>query len=239
MASVKLSMGIRDSIRETALKAFDAANPEPKLTLELVDEALTLVRNDPAYIKFDELMTWMEDRGDHELGSFYGKHDFYRPRQNLESVELVTDVEVPAEGGGKVQRMAATLDLKAKGHVRSIRTSTHGWWGARASYQLDKMRGADADNFRGRVHAMFIAAQGIRDKRSQYLISINQLLSSVNSVKQLLDVWPAAENLLPQDVLEKHHSKAERKQKSAADIPQFDTMAADMIVMKAKLRGAV
>jgi len=61
----------------------------------------------------------------------------------------------------------------------------------------------------------------------------------VTTLKQLLEVWPAAESLVPADKIQKMHVKVTRKQK-AAQIKEeisFDPTVANQAVLTAKMLG--
>ncbi len=74
----------------------------------------------------------------------------------------------------------------------------------------------------------------------EYRGTIEDLLDNCNTLKQLLEVWPAAENLVPQELLSKMHEKVTRQQKARTirEKIEFDADAANQIVLTAKLMGA-
>lgn len=80
-----------------------------------------------------------------------------------------------------------------------------------------------------------------RQKREQDLRSyrgqIQDLVAECNTVKQMLDAWPAGENLLPSQVIEKLHQKADKvnRVKQVKEKINFDTAAANQVILTAKL----
>lgn len=74
---------------------------------------------------------------------------------------------------------------------------------------------------------------------SDFRMSIKQVIDSCNTVKQLLDVWPAAENLLDADVIQRLHTKVTRKIDAEAvrERANFDPDAANQVILTSSLLG--
>ena len=74
---------------------------------------------------------------------------------------------------------------------------------------------------------------------SDFRMSIRQVIDSCNTVKQLLDVWPAAENLLDAEVIQRLHTKVTRKIDAEAvrERANFDPDAANQVILTSSLLG--
>ena len=79
------------------------------------------------------------------------------------------------------------------------------------------------------------------EKRRNFFKGVRDLLSQCNTVKQLLTAWPAAEKLLPTDVIHKMHQKVERKfdADAAKARANFDPTEANTTMLTAALLGDV
>ena len=77
------------------------------------------------------------------------------------------------------------------------------------------------------------------EKYAHFTKSIDSVLDQCNTVKQLLEVWPGAEALLPNDVIQKLHTKVTRKvdAEKVRDLSQFDADAANQVLLTSSLLG--
>ena len=78
-----------------------------------------------------------------------------------------------------------------------------------------------------------------KEAQRQYEGSIYDLLQNCTTLKQLLEIWPAAESLVPNNKLHQMHEKITRVQR-AAEIKEavcFDPTLANQTVLTAKLLG--
>lgn len=75
------------------------------------------------------------------------------------------------------------------------------------------------------------------EERKKYVRSIKDLIEECNTVKQLLDAWPAAENLLPDGILTRLHEKSDKRARTTRirEKVSFDATAANQVVLTAKL----
>jgi hypothetical protein len=69
--------------------------------------------------------------------------------------------------------------------------------------------------------------------------SISDLLENCSTLKQLLEIWPAAESLVESEKLAKMHVKVSRKERAQQikDEICFDPTIANQAVLTAKLLG--
>ena len=75
--------------------------------------------------------------------------------------------------------------------------------------------------------------------KDEFKESIASLLAECTTTKQLLDVWPAAEKLLPGHVIARMHEKATRKDKVERIRSQtnFDLNTANQVLLTSSLLG--
>lgn len=97
----------------------------------------------------------------------------------------------------------------------------------------------DAVDIERRIVAAESAYSDWRDKYREFESSIESVVNNVNTVKQLLDVWPAAEKLLDADTIRRLHTKVTRKVNAQAvlDKSNFDPDAANQVILTASLLG--
>jgi len=93
------------------------------------------------------------------------------------------------------------------------------------------------------ISEMFQAFEITKDEwktaSRNYNSSIRELLESCTTLKQLLEIWPAAESLVPNDRLQKMHTKITRveRAKQIKEEVNFDPTIANQTVLTAKLMG--
>jgi hypothetical protein len=77
------------------------------------------------------------------------------------------------------------------------------------------------------------------EAENDYRHKVRDLLARCNTLKQLLEVWPAAENLVPSEYVVKLHEKVTRKQRaqSVKEEINFNPEDVNHVVLTAKLLG--
>ena len=91
------------------------------------------------------------------------------------------------------------------------------------------------ENFDALVEAKAKHNKELRDYRA----SIRDLLDKCTTLKQLLEIWPAAESLVPSESIQKLHEKVTRKAKAEQikEEIQFDPTIANQAVLTSKMLG--
>ena len=123
-------------------------------------------------------------------------------------------------------------------HKYYVTEESYSRWGDPTVY-LDDL----SDNDRLEVGDMFMKLQADHDAwheaRRAYENSIGRLLENVTTLKQLLEVWPAAVSLVPAEKIQKMHTKENRKQqaKRVKEEISFDPTIANQAVLTAKMLG--
>ena len=75
--------------------------------------------------------------------------------------------------------------------------------------------------------------------RETYERSIRDLVTRCTTLKQLLEIWPAAESLVPTDKIQKLHTKVTRIERATQikEEIRFDPTIANQAVLTAKMLG--
>ena len=76
-------------------------------------------------------------------------------------------------------------------------------------------------------------------KRREFDNKIESLLNNCNTVKQAIEAWPGIEKLLPDNVIQKMHTKQTRKERAAAVRQEvdFDATEANQAILTSNLLG--
>ena len=89
------------------------------------------------------------------------------------------------------------------------------------------------------IHKYHTAREDFYTKRKVFEDKIKSLLTQCNTVKQAIEAWPGIEKLLPDEVIQKMHVKQTRKQRAAAvrqDV-DFDATEANQAILTSNLLG--
>ena len=233
MASVRMTQELRMQIRRNAENAYDLSNPEPKPNNEYVDTVRKAVLNSPEQKFLKDMFTQGQAKGLHQRA---GKTILpFKNRDAITDIDLrLKDSNVETSRNYDEQEIQFAVQLPEWWVVED----QYNRWGNPSVYIQD----LDAENMH-EVTEQFLNFQAIhetaRKARQAYNNSITDLLEKVTTLKQLLEIWPAAESLVPDEKLQKMHVKVTRKQKAEAIKEEiaFDPTLANQTVLTAKLLG--
>lgn len=223
MASVRLTNNLRDEIHRKAMKAFDLANPKPKASTAFVTLTKHAVYNGPqqTYLRHC-LQTGTEMGIDKQVS---GKELLPTPREKMTSITLVHDDN--------------TCEINFNTPIDHLERTHDSWYHTSRTFISDldpKDRSEMVDHF-----LTLKKAQREHDAaKTGYRVSIEELLQACSTLKQLLEIWPAAESLVDQKHIQKMHTKitrAKRAQQVKEEI-KFDPTIANQAVLTAKMLGA-
>lgn len=233
MASVRMTMELQNDIRRAAERAYDLANPEPKPSTEYVARVRQAVIDSPAQKFLKEMAELGNQRG---LNTMRGQSVL--PRPNKDHVTEVTLKRMRDNAQSSRDYDSQNLRFTTQLTEYYVTEETYNRWGGPDIF-IDDL----ADNDRLEVGDLFNKLQDDHnawyDAKRNYENSILELLRNVTTLKQLLEIWPAAESLVPADAIQKMHVKVTRKQK-AAQIKEeisFDPTVANQAVLTAKMLG--
>lgn len=233
MASVRMTQEMRSDIRRAASDAYDLSNPEPKPSNEYIAAVRRAVMNSPEQKFLKDMYNVGVERGLHQR---VGKNCL--PKKNKDPV---TSIELrlrdpKAQGNRDFEEQEIQFDVQLPQWW--VTEDTYNRWGAPSVYIQDL-----AQEDKHEITELFTSFQNTweeaRNARHTYNSQITNLLEKVTTLKQLLEVWPAAESLVSSEKLAQMHVKVTRKQKAAAikEEISFDPTVANQTVLTAKLLG--
>jgi len=230
MASVRMTQEMRANIRRAAEHAYELSNPEPKPDNAYIAAVKQAVLNSPEQ-KFLKRMA-NEGRAEN-LHLRKGKN--LLPEKNKEAVTAVELRLAPSSRDYKETIVQFDVPLSEWWVVEQ----TYNRWGNPTVYVNDLATEDQHD-----ISEMFEAFQtNVGEWRAasrNYNGSIRDLLENCSTLKQLLEIWPAAESLVENEKLAKMHVKVTRKERAQQikDEICFDPTIANQAVLTAKLLGA-
>lgn len=234
MATVRLSQQLSRDLLKTAEEKYKTSNPEPHQSPELLSELREALNNVPVFKDIETLMGSIHvTNAEGTIGGILSglekkdvtdlritgitKHKAAISEEFGEvtntagiNVELPTPVKLPAGGGYLNYRIDISM------FSPTVRDSLH-----------------------TKIAAAIDAQDEWNTKFVEFSKSIDSVISQCNTVKQLLEVWPTAEKLLPADVIQKLHTKVTRKidADKVRDLSQFDADAANQVLLTSSLLG--
>lgn len=233
MASVRMTQDLRAAIRGKAEEAYHMANPRPKPNNAFIAELRNAIINSPEQIFLREIKKMGEQRGldkENRQGPDilpYGRN------------EPVTAIDL---------RQETTSDNNFPNHVHiqfdTPLTEYLVVKGDRYNWGLESVAIGDLDNsHKVSIYEQYMAFHKTNMDheiaRGAYEKSIRELVNSCTTLKQLLEIWPAAESLVPNDKIQKMHTKVTRVERAAAIKEKvcFDPTVANQTVLTAKMLG--
>lgn len=233
MASVRMTNELRLDIRRNAERAYELANPEPAPSTEYIDRVRRAVVDSPIQKFLKEMAEIGEERGLTQT-----KVTSVLPRPNNEAITGVALRRMSTDAQKHRDYDSHTIRFSTQMHKYYVTEETYSRWGDPTVYIEDF-----SDNDRLEVNDLFTKLQADHDAwheaRRAYENSIGRLLENVTTLKQLLQIWPAAESLVPNDKIQKMHVKVTRAQRAAAikEEVSFDPTIANQAVLTAKMLG--
>jgi len=266
MASVRMTHNLRNLLTHAAGEVFKAANPLSQMLPDEIHETIrSSLKNNP-YQKYmeataklreyevikDNLKTKTEMQRLPESGPLpYSGYSMlnkgaYPGISNVTAVrflypvrpEETTEEKITNLRNGKASdycywqsteiSLQSPLALYFPNEEDSQSTITVSW---------EEINVKERDNV---MRAVFNSVKAREDRQEgfqNYRNQIRELVDECNTVKQMLDAWPAGENLLPSEVIAKLHQKADKvtRVNRVKEKINFDTTAANQVILTAKL----
>ena len=243
MATVRLSMAIRETVLKRATNAYESANPPVTLGKAATDTLVGIIKSQPLYraaqVMYDTCMADpiianmnIDQRG--ELATAC-------PTMRGVTAMLVRN------GQGRMPCERITMS----GYVELL-GPTSIYWSNKPNVPRDlsdddfaydlkteSMSAADAATV-GRIavdHKLEVSQR--TQKMSAHLNQIRLLLDSCTTVKQLLEAWPASESLLPEAALATHRAPSQKRAPAhkVAELDPSVAAAMNVGIVTAKLTG--
>lgn len=232
MATVRLSQQLHRQLLDAAKTKYKVTNPEPNQSPELISALRAGLQTMPAAVAFDEMLATPAIQNELTLTSDISNALNRASKADVTEIRVfnITKHTQYAETGDSSD-IYCELDTP----VQLPYGNNYG------AYSVDV--GSFDITVREELHSKLATAidnnAAYQEKFSQFAKSIDSVLEQCNTVKQLLEVWPGAESLLPNDVIQKLHTKVTRKvdAEKVRDLSQFDADAANQVLLTSSLLG--
>ena len=235
MASVRMTNILRQEIRQAAWNAYDTANPEPKPHTDFVQKARIAIENSPEQKFLNDMYEEGVRRGLTDDNRKGGRVVPVTPSDKPTQVELR---DYHGRNDSRREYGEVTIHFNTPlANWKKISEGSYSW--GNPTIALQDLSPQDQAELGPLHEAHLNDIFEHRNKAQQYRHSIDQLLESVTTVKQLLEVWPGAESLIPSEAMQKMHVKVTRKQKveTIKEKISFDPTVANQAVLTSKMLG--
>ena len=254
MASVRMTDELRSKIERAALSAFDLANPKITTPTTTADAVKKAVENMPQQQYAKRIHKLYKEEFAHLEGKFIVSDEVRREAGIrgayetllLESYNKPVFKEIsnvvfhwPNSDTGRYSR-SVSIAFSTPIEIALASTRTSQFYGGQADMMIEQLRVEDQTKIKELITALSDQRRVQKDKRTEYGRQIHNLLHTVNTAKQLLEAWPAAESLLPPETTRKMHTKVTRAQKAKQikEEIKFDSTMANQTILTARILGA-
>ena len=232
MATVRISQRLYDDIEKSFRAKYEAGNPKPSRSPELLSAIREGLLTMPALVALDTMLAspviQQEMNNRSELGS------------GLNRAKKHEKTEIRINKITKHQRYQVTgsdtelyVDLPTP--VKLPYGSNYGYY----DVDINSFDISIREELHTKVAAAIDADNEWDDKFSDAVKQVRSILEQCNTVKQLLKVWPGAEKLLSSEVIQKLHTKVKRNVdvEKVLDTSGFDEQQANQVILTANLLG--
>ena len=238
MASVRMTNELRHDIRRKAEEAYDLANPRPKPNNEYVAAVRAAIVDSPEQTYLRDIKKLGEER-EVDKDTRYGQNILpHEPREAVTGVDLriKTLAGVVSNRDRDYKDCTVKFDTPLTNYL--VADGDRHRWGDPTVW-INDLRVEDKTQIIEYFEAHRKADEDYTVARRNYESSICDLVNNVTTLKQLLEIWPAAESLIPNDKIQKMHVKVTRAQRAAAIKEEvcFDPTVANQAVLTAKMLG--
>ena len=232
MASVRMTIQLGDDIFRAARDAYDTANPQPKPSNEFVQAVRDGITNSPVQ-KFLEKVA--QDAADKEVTGEYIYGDHCLPKR-----DDITNVRVKLANvlAGSNAALECNITLATPMHYRTMAPKAGYSW-SDATVYINDFREEDKSDVIDMFNKFKDSEKAHVEAKYQYEKQIKDLVRKCTTLKQLLQIWPGAESLVPPHKLQELHRKVTRAQRAQTikEEISFDPTVANQAVLTAKLLG--
>ena len=233
MASVRMTQEMRSDIRRAAENAYELSNPEPKPNNAFIAAVKQAVLNSPE----QKFLKRMYSEG-HAENLHLRKGKKFLPEKNKEPVTAIDLRLASRDAHGNRDYKEAVIQFDTPLTEFWVAEQTYNRWGNPSVYVND-LATEDQHNIAEMFNDFQTRNEEWNTARHGYNGSIRDLLENCTTLKQLLEIWPAAESLVDSDKLAKMHVKVTRKERAQQikNEISFDPTIANQAVLTAKLLG--
>ena len=235
MATVRVTNELRDKIKNLAVKAFDLAKPVPVLDQPDVVRLCTAVTTSKTGQEMNTIASMLEAicaRGGAVGGQaemkFFGLDSVRLKQETLDHISVYFKRKGDTKGQ-HVNLEVPTVFMVAEGR----------WGGGSSDIHTAMLDEDDHAYFDLAFNKLADKLEARSDEFNAYKSQIARLLDGCNTYKQLLEAWPQVTAFTPQEILDRHNEKAEKRSrgKLVRDEIEFDTDTMNQVAVKAKLTG--
>jgi len=239
MASVRMTNELRSDIRRKAEKAYELSNPEPSPSNAYIELVRNAIINDPGQTFMRSMLNQGNLLG---LDSRYGYQILpSKPKDIVTAVNLRITTLAGAMSGSRSNRhdykeTAIRFASPLVDFLLLNKDQLH--WGVPSIY-INDFRDEDKSEIIEQFENHRTAEEAHTTLQNQYNRSISNLVEQCTTLKQLLEIWPAAESLVPANKIQRLHTKVTRieRAKQIKEEISFDPTFANQTVLTAKLLG--
>lgn len=240
MASVRMTNELRSDIRREAEKAYSLANPQPKPSNDFVAAVRAAVLSSPEQTFLKEMKHIGETRNLDKVHRFGVNVLPERPKDAPTGIDLRLQNKSEVTSSYASQRNYTNCHITFSTPMNNflMNNSSEHRWGNPVMW-INDMRIEDITVLTEHFHTFQKLEEEWSTARLTYEQSIRDLVSECTTLKQLLEIWPAAESLVPPGKIQKMHTKVTRAQRAAAikEEISFDPTIANQAVLTAKMLG--
>ena len=231
MASVRMTNELRYKVRIAAREAYEMAHPEPQPSSDFLEALRHAIYDSPIQTYYREMTSRAKIMG---IDKTYKNAS--RRILPCERRDLITKIELRKAVGTTYNEIILSLDMPLNNYL--VNPELKRDWGREVIY-IDDLREAEKTEILEKFNQLRASVSDHHEKEGAYNDQIDKLLNSCTTLKQLLEIWPAAESLVPSDKIQKMHVKVTRKQKAQqiAEEISFDPSVANQTVLTAKMLG--
>jgi hypothetical protein len=218
MGSVRLTKDRQNRIHHKAMQAFDLANPQPTLSAEITDLIWQGAYGDPIQVACRQ---FVEDNrselNDREINVTHVKTD---------RVDYIFKLD---DKNRRVEFHWPTERLLFGGRNAYLHMLHNSRLGGNSDEDNAKIEEAVRDNATQRDQ--------LKDRYNTFYQQTLKLLSECNTLKQLLESWPAAKEFVDPHDIRQMHEKITRKQaaRRRIDTSGVDIDSLNQVVLTSKL----
>ena len=243
MASIRMSNQLREQMYAEARSNFEITNKTPVFDNETTITIESIIRNSKMQLNLKEVYDKTHSSGLSTVNSFgLDSSSKYRMINIKEYDEIWLQGEVletngngPTTGKTTTHKVAITLPLKRPFYV----CETGSYYDNNSqTCNLQDMEQEEVDMLQPLLQNHYERLTAYQNKRTEYERQIKELLWKASTLKKVLDVWPAAEQLVPHEIIQRMHEKITRatSAKRLQEDISFDTQLVNNVALKAKLQ---
>lgn len=235
MASVRMTNDLRHEIRNAARRAYHVAHPAPTLSSACRDFMKPALEKS---LKQTTLRRWRKEC--HDLGIVGMAGDVSMvPTSPKDPISAICLKGIGADPKNLLNDvlLSAVITFDTPIQWLLLSGSRHHWGDPEVFIKELQTDDQPAALEFLQEHCTAVDTHGHAQRH--YEGSIYDLLQNCTTLKQLLEIWPAAESLVPNNKLHQMHEKITRVQR-ATEIKEaicFDPTLANQTVLTAKLLG--